>query len=60
VPSPTLYDASAFKTFTAGMSSLTAVRSYLAPNGFYDGHVIDWSEDIVQTSSTAAKRLSIT
>lgn len=59
-PNPTLYDPSAFKTFTAGLSSLTAVRSYMAANGFYDGHIIDWSEDIVQTSSTAAKRLTIT
>ncbi len=60
LPNPTLYDPSAFKTFTAGMSSLTAVRSYQAANGFWDGHIIDWSEDIVQTSSTAAKRLTIT
>ena len=59
-PNPTLYDPSAFKTFTAGLSSLTGVRSYMASNGFYDGHIIDWSEDIVQTSSTAAKRLTIT
>lgn len=60
VPSPTQYDPSAFKTFTAGMSSLTAVRSYMSTNGFYDGHIIDWSEDIVQTSATAARRISVT
>ena len=60
VPSATQYDPSAFKTFTAGMSSLTAVRSYMSTNGFYDGHIIDWSEDIVQTSATAARRISVT
>lgn len=60
VPNPTLYDPSAFKTFVSGLSSLTAVRSYMAPNGFYDGHVVDWSEDVKQTSSTAIKRLTIT
>lgn len=60
LPNPTLYDPSAFKTFVAGLSSLTSVRSYMAPNGFYDGHVVDWSEDIKQTSSAAIKRLTIT
>lgn len=60
LPNPTLYDPSAFKTFVAGLSSLTAVRSYMAPNGFYDGHVVDWSEDVKQTSSAAIKRLTIT
>ena len=61
VPAPTQYDPSAFKTFTAGPgSSIMAVRSYMATNGFYDGHIVDWSEDIKQTSTIAMKRLSIT
>ena len=60
-PSAGIYDPSAFKTFVAGPgSSIMAVRSYMAPNGFYDGHIVDWSEDINQTSTIAMKRLTIT
>lgn len=59
-PNPTQYDPSAFKTFTAGPGGVTAVRSWQAPNGLYDGHFIDWSEDIKQTSTIGAKRLKIT
>jgi hypothetical protein len=35
------------------------VRSYQAPNGLWEGHLIDWSRDIKQTSSLAMRRLSI-
>ncbi|HEV2207312.1 MAG TPA: hypothetical protein VG167_00940 [Verrucomicrobiae bacterium] len=60
LPNPTQYDPSAFKTFTAGPGGVQAVRSWVSPNGLYDGHFIDWSEDIKQTSTIAAKRLKIT
>jgi hypothetical protein len=59
VPSPTQYDPSAFKNFTAGPGGIAAVRSWQSPNGLYEGHFVDWSEDIVQTSAIAAKRIDI-
>ena len=53
VPNATLYDPSPFKTFTVGMGSpFSGVRSYQAPNGLWEGHLIDWSRDIKQTSAT--------
>lgn len=60
VPSPTEYDPSAFKTFTMNRSMVTSVRTYSAPSGRYDVHAVDWSEDIKQTSTVAALRLTIT
>jgi hypothetical protein len=60
VPNATLYDPSPFKTFTVGMGSpFSGVRSYQAPNGLWEGHLIDWSRDIKQTSALAMRRLSI-
>lgn len=59
VDNPTVYDPSAFKTFTAGLSSIMSVRSYMAPNGLYGGHFVDWSEDIEQTSALSARRLAL-
>ena len=60
-PNPTQYDPSAFKLFTVGMGGpVKSVRSWSAPNGLYEGHFLDWSEDIKQTSSIAIKRLTIT
>lgn len=61
VPAATVYDPSPFKTFTVGMGSpFSGVRSYTALNGLWEGHVIDWSRDIKQTSSLALRRLTIT
>ena len=61
VPNATQYDPSAFKTFTVGPENqIAAVRSYMSTNGLYDGHIIDWSEQIAATSSIAIKRLNIT
>lgn len=60
VPNATLYDPSPFKTFTVGMGSpFSGVRSYQAPNGLWEGHLIDWSRDIKQTSTLAMRRISI-
>lgn len=57
---PSLYDPSPFKTFTVGMGSpMSAVRSYTALNGLWEGHLIDWSRDIKQTSTLAMRRLAI-
>jgi hypothetical protein len=58
-PDPTLYDPSAFKCFVSGQSNVQAVRSYMAPNGLYGGHIVDWSEDIEQTSQMAMVRLQL-
>lgn len=60
-PNPTLYDPSAFKTFTVGMGTpFSGVRSYMAPNGLWEGHLIDWSRDIKRTSTIAMRRLALT
>jgi len=60
VPNPTIYDPSPFKTFTVGMGSpFGGVRSYNALNGLWEGHVIDWSRDIHQTSTLSMRRLNI-
>lgn len=58
-PDPTMFDPSAFKCFVAGQSNVQAVRSYMAPNGLYGGHIVDWSEDIEQTSNIAMARLQL-
>jgi hypothetical protein len=58
-PNPTIYDPSAFKSFVTGTSNVQAVRSYMAPNGLYGGHIIHWSEDIEQTSAIAMRRLQM-
>lgn len=61
VPSATIYDASAFKTFTVGASGfLGNVRTYIAPNQLWRGHLVDWSRDIKQTSSLSMVRIGMT
>lgn len=60
IPSPTQYDPSGFKVFTTGNGRIDAVRSWAAPNGLYDTHQVDWSEDLKQTSSVSTVRLAIT
>jgi len=60
VPNATLYDASAFKTFTVGASGpVAAVRTYVAPNQLYRGHIVDWSRDIKKTSSLSIRRIDV-
>jgi hypothetical protein len=60
VPNATLYDPSPFKSFTVGMGSpFAGVRSYQAPNSLWEGHLIDWSRDIKQTSTLAMRRLTV-
>lgn len=59
-PGATVYDPSAFKCFTTGAGGVQAVRTYRAEDNRSDVHAVDWSEDIQQTSSLAAKRLAIT
>jgi hypothetical protein len=59
VPSPTQYDPSAFKCFTLNRSLVTSVRTYRDPSERFDVHAIDWSEDIKQTSTTAARRITL-
>lgn len=61
VPGATLYDPSPFKTFTVGPGGMVAgVRSYIAPNELWRGHIVDWSRDIKQTSTQSMIRLNIT
>lgn len=59
-PSPSQYDPSAFKCFTTGTGGVNAVRTYRAEDSRSDVHAVDYSEDIQQTSTLAAKRLAIT
>ena len=61
LPNATLYDPSAFKSFTVGAagSFIGAVRSYIAPNQLWRGHLVDWSRDIKQTSSLSMRRINV-
>lgn len=60
MPNATLYDPSPFKSFTVGMGSpFAGVRSYQAPNQLWEGHLIDWSRDIKQTSVLAMRRVTV-
>lgn len=58
-PNPTQYDCSAFKSFTIAPGNPQTVRSYMAPNGLYGGHIVSWSEDVEQTSTIAMVRLNL-
>jgi hypothetical protein len=61
VPNATIYDPSAFKTFTVGAAGfLGNVRTYLAPNQLWRAHLVDWSRDIHQTSSLSMVRINQT
>src|SRR5450756_78883 len=52
VPNATIYDPSAFKSFTVGQAGcLGSIRTYQAPNELWRGHLVDWSRDIKQTST---------
>lgn len=60
VPGATLYDPSAFKSFTVGNGSpIGNVNTYVAPNQLWRGHLMDWSRDIKKTSSLSVRRLNI-
>jgi hypothetical protein len=60
LPNATLYDPSAFKAFTIGASGpLAAVRTYVAPNQLWRGHVVDWSRDLKKTSSLSIRRIDV-
>lgn len=61
VPNATIYDPSAFKTFTVGAAGfLGNVRTYVAQNQLWRGHLVDWSRDIHQTSSLSMVRINQT
>ena len=60
VPGATIYDPSAFKSFTVGAAGfLGNVRTYQAPNQLWRGHLVDWSRDIKSTSTLSVRRLNI-
>ena len=60
VPNATIYDPSAFKSFTVGSAGfLGNVRTYVAPNQLWRGHLVDWSRDIHQTSSLSIRRINV-
>jgi hypothetical protein len=59
VPGATIYDPSAFKSFTVGATGfLGNVRTYIAPNQLWRGHLVDWSRDIHQTSTLSMLRIN--
>lgn len=61
VPNATVYDPSAFKTFTVGPRALqNGVRSYYAPHMLWRAHLLDWSRDIKLTGSLCVKRIDVT
>jgi hypothetical protein len=60
VPHATIYDPSAFKSFTVGSAGfLGNVRTYIAPNQLWRGHLVDWSRDIKQTSTLSLRRINV-
>ena len=60
-PDATIYDPSAFKTFTVGATGFIGnVRTYVAPNQLWRGHLVDWSRDIHQTSTLSMIRINQT
>jgi len=60
VPNATIYDPSAFKSFTVGSAGfLGNVRTYVAPNQLWRGHLVDWSRDIKQTSSFSVRLINV-
>jgi len=60
VPNATIYDPSAFKSFTVGSAGfLGNVRTYIAPNQLWRGHLLDWSRDIKQTSVLSMRRINV-
>jgi len=60
VPHATIYDPSAFKAFTVGSAGfLGNVRTYIAPNQLWRGHLVDWSRDIKQTSTLSMRRINV-
>lgn len=59
VPNATIYDPSAFKTFTVGAAGFVGnVRTYVAPNQLWRAHLLDWSRDIKQTSTLSMIRIN--
>jgi hypothetical protein len=61
VPNATVYDPSAFKTFTVGPSALqNGVRTYWAPHMLWRAHLLDWSRDIKLTGSLCLARIDVT
>jgi len=60
LPNATIYDPSAFKSFTVGSAGfLGNVRTYIAPNQLWRGHLVDWSRDIKATSSLSIRRINV-
>lgn len=60
VPNATIYDPSAFKSFTVGSAGfLGNVRTYIANNQLWRGHLVDWSRDIKLTSSLSMRRINV-
>jgi hypothetical protein len=60
LPNPTVYDPSAFKCFSTSDVLVESVKTYRDESASSDIHCVDWSEDIQQTSTLAAKLLAIT
>jgi hypothetical protein len=59
-PNATIYDPSAFKSFTVGSAGFIGnVRTYIAPNQLWRGHLVDWSRDIKQTSTLSMRRINV-
>jgi hypothetical protein len=56
---PTEYDPSAVKTFTADDGSVTAVRTYRDEQDRSDILAVDYSEQVVVTSTLAIRRIAV-
>jgi hypothetical protein len=59
IPNPTQFDPSPFKCFSTSSALVDAVRTYREEQSNSDIHAVDWSEDIKQTSTLAARLLAL-
>jgi len=57
--SPSLYDPSAFKTFSTVDGGVDAVKSWRDNNRHSDMYEVGWSEDIQEVSALLARRLTL-
>lgn len=60
VPNPSVYDPSAFKTFTTKPAFIDGVRQYPTPDNRQMIYALDWSRQFVKTSALSVRRITVT
>lgn len=59
-PNPSVYDPSAFKTFTTKPVFVDGVRQYPTPDQRQMIYALDWSRQFLKTSSLSVRRITVT